>query len=311
MGTPPTTTTPTQPQPGDRHEPDRMIGLTFAAEHGLVGSREIIFATRNLPPPSELYVTQDDGLYITITNILGGVSVNVAAQLLLPDGRLSSNLFTVQPPATGTPTTYLFGLAEGYLFNVTVQPVSGVRRGSTWISVAIRRGSMASGVTLQTLIQDYVDSFSGPTWPGGDIRISTEATGLFGTQLFTNVAASPTWYFTVPANTRMQLRNIYTQFTTSAAVASRALSLVMYDATSDVVYQDPVEPSISAGNTAQINWAAGLGWAQSSFYTGSMVRGMPTVPLGPGYQVSINVWQVQAADKFPQICLSYEQWFST
>lgn len=312
-GTPtPATPVPAAPAaPGQAQEPTHpSYGLAFEAEHGLTGNRLIQFATRNLPPPAELYVVADDGLLITVTTSQPGLTVLVSAQLLLPDGRLSSNQFQVNPPGTSTATASWFQLTEGYLFNVTVQPMAGLRRGACWVTVAIRRGGVNSGVTLQTLIQDYVDAYSGPTWPGGIIRSSTDGSGLLVSVYTAAVPLGQSWTFTVPANTRIRMRSLSAYFVASAAAATRGLTLVISDASGNQLFNDAFEASITASGSAFLCWATGVGWAQTALVRGGAQRSAPDLTLSPGMTVQLFVAGIQSGDQLQNVNFSYEQWFS-
>lgn|SRR5215472_817550 len=285
-------------------------GATFAQERTLIGSRSVTFATRGLNPPSMLYVTADDGLYVAVANVQAGQSITLAAHFLLPDGRLQPNVWTVNPPATGALTTYLFTLAEGYLFNITVQPIPNTRRGVTWIYCAVRRGSLASGNNLQTLLQDYVDSFGGPTWPGGQLRNSTDGTGLMVTfSAGSGPSTGANYIFTVPTYARVRMRSVVGQFNTGAAVANRLPAIFWYSG-GYTCYIDGMVNAQVASKQIWYSWTFGLGWAQDPGNAFSVTRGLPDMILNPGDTFQLGAWGQQAGDQWLGIILVYEQWFS-
>jgi hypothetical protein len=287
-----------------------LEGTTLSQERRLVGSRDVTFATRGLNPPSMLYVTADDGLYVAVVNIQGGQSITIAAQFLLPDGRLQPNVWTINPPATGALTTYLYNLAEGYLFNLTVQPVPNTRRGVTWIYAALRRGSLASGNNLQTLIQDYIDSLSGPTWPGGQLRSPTDGHGLPAIAYTATVPAGQQYLYTVPSYARIVIRTINAYFQASAQVATRQAYMNMLDNSGHVVYYDTVEATQAASAGVQYTWAYLLGINQTTVVAGSVLRSLPEQYLNPGYSINLGAINNQTGDQWQSINIALEQWFS-
>lgn len=311
MGSPPNPT-PGAGAPGaapGTPAPDR--GLTFDAEHGLTGNRYIQFATRNLNPPSQLYVTADDGLYVSGASVTAGATVTICAQLLLPDGRLAVNSYTVTPPSSGAITPYLFPLTEGYLFNVTAQPAPGVRRGQVWLYVALRRGSLQGGINLQTLLQDYVDAYSGPTWPGGAVRMSTEGSGL-QTSVYTDpINPGLNYTFTVPAYARIIPRSVWCQFSTSAVVANRHPTIQFNDSAANVLFRDSSDFIQPASTTVTYSWSYALGTSQTSSIAGTISRALPQIVLEPNYQIYLWCISMDAGDQFRFVNISFEQWFST
>ena len=306
MGTPPTP--PAGQPPADSQE--QPHGLTFAAEHSLIGARAVTFRTQGLNPPSILYTTADDGLYINVSNLQPGQTLTFASQFLLPDGRLQPMVWTVNPPPTGAATAYLFPLTEGYLFNLTCTPAGSTRRGSTWVYAAIRRGNLLSGVNLQTLLQDYVDSLSGPTWPGGTLRSSTDGVGLMTTQFTNSVTAGQPFNYTVPAYARVRVRSIMVFLATSAAVGNRDPYLLLSDNSTNQIFHDEIEPAMVASKSVFMCWAFMLGWAQTALSQNNMARSLPDLILNPGYTLQVNADGLLAGDQFQFITLCLESWFS-
>jgi hypothetical protein len=304
MGSPPTPPAPPAPD-----QDQDVRGLAFAAERGLTGSRFIQFATRNIPPPAALYVTADDGLYINVTNIQPGQSLTFAAQFLLPDGRLQPNVWTVTPPSTGAQTAYLFQLSEGFLFNLTCVPSAVTRRGVTWIYAALRRGSLASGSILQTLIQDYVDSLSGPTWPGSQLHNSSEGRGLMTVTVESNPSAGSAVVITTPTYMRTRVCALVVKFITSAAVSNRKPYILLQDPLGPV-YQDVIENTVTASTTLTLYWAIGLGWAQTAAVNTWQTRGLPDFTLNPSSTITSWMSGNDPADTATGIVLTTEQWFS-
>jgi hypothetical protein len=300
---------PVPPVPPVVTETPDAAGVTFAAEHALIGNRSVTFRIKEVNPPAFLYCTPDDGLYLNIANLQPAQVLTFSAQFLLPDGRLQPMVWTVTPPSNGLQTASLFTLSEGYLFNLTCTPTPNTRRGTTWVYAALRRGSMASGNNLQTLLQDYVDAYSGPTWPGGPLRSSTEGTGLIvGSAPAAPPVGSPFIYVT-PAYARTRLRSLAGLYNASAQVATRRPYIWIYDA-SGSIYQDELESTVAASTVNYPIWAYGLGWAQAAPAGATQTRGLPDLLLNPSTSIYFGAASMQTGDAVNNLNMVVEQWFS-
>lgn len=289
---------------------DQADALAFQAESQLIGSRMVHFRTRQVQPPAALYVTADDGLYCLVSNIQPGLVLNLTATVLLPDGRVQPNSWSMAAPSTGAQTPYLFPLAESFLLNVSVQPASGVRYGQTWIFVAIRRGGLSSGINLQTLISDSLSSFGGPTWPGSQLRHSVSDPGLILTQYTASNPAGQQFAFVVPNYARVKMRSVLFHYTAGAGVGNRNPTLAMYDASANAIYFEELETAVTASQTVILSWGLILGYAQTLTATLNAVRSLPDIVMMPGFTMILNAVNIFPADAFSGINLSWEQWFS-
>jgi len=304
MGAPPTTLPAPPAAP-----PGEMAGFTEALERQLVGARAVEFVTRHVQPPAALYVTADDGLYCLVSNVQAGLVLNLTATTLLPDGRVQANSWQMAPPSNGTQTPYLFPLTESFLLNVSVMPAGSVRYGQVWIFCTIRRGGLASGVNLQTVLSDYLDAYGGPTWPGSRIRHATEERGLVIQTLYGALPSGQAVTLTMPVWARALVRSVFCQLNTSATVASRQVYLDLLDAAGNRMYRDMTEPTVAASSTGAYSWGLKLGTAQSAPALNYLVRSLPEVFLMPGGQLLVSAANLQATDGFVNVQVDYEQWF--
>lgn len=304
MGSPPT------PAPGQPPAPDAPQGLAAESEHRLTGNRAIRYLTDRVQPPSALYITGDDSLIVTAANSVAGQSLTIVAQELLPDGRVQPNQWTMTVPATRAAVTQLFPLAEGFLLNVSVTPtVVPTRRGQTWVSVGIRRGSLQGGVTLQQIIQDYVDTFTGAAWPYSTLHNSLEGRGYTQALVLGPGTPGAGFIVTVPAGANWQVNTLRAYFITTAAVATRQVQLNVDDG-SNVFYQDMVEPTIAASSGLTVVWARLLGTGQTTSINGSNTRSFPDLRLLPGWRINLGLWSEQAGDVWNIVNLEVEEWLA-
>jgi hypothetical protein len=305
MGAP--LTPPGSSPPGDVSQP---AGVTEALEQSLTGNREVHFRTRSVEPPAALYVTADDGLYVVISNVAAALNVAMTATLLLPDGRVQANSWGMTPPSTGLQTPYLFPLSEGFLLNVSIMPTSSIRHGTTWAFIALRRGGLASGINLQTLISDYLDSYGGPTWPGSPQSHSLSEPGLIVQSYYGNLATGLLPTVTVNSWNRILMRSIYAQLSCSAAVGTRQVLLDMLDPTGNIMFRDMTEITQAAGSSIGYSWGLKLGTSQTAAAANYMCRSLPEVYLIPSSSIVVNCANMQAGDQFIKVCVNYESWFS-
>lgn len=304
MGSPPT---PPAGQPPAAESPQ---GLAAESEHRLTGNRSIRYLTDHVQPPSALYITADDALIVTASNSVAGQSLTIVAQELLPDGRVQANQWSMTVPSTRAATTQLFPLAEGFLLNVSVTPTAvPTRRGQTWVTVGIRRGSLQGGVTLQQIIQDYVDTMTGAAWPYSTLHNSLEGRGYAEAMVLGNGPLGATMYVTVPAGANWQINTIYAYFVASAAVATRQIQLNIDDGT-NVFYEDMVEATVTASQGQVSAWARLLGYAQTARVNGAVTRGLPDFRLLPGWRIGLAVWSIQGGDQWQNVTVEVEEWLA-
>jgi hypothetical protein len=283
---------------------------TAQLENQLVGTRAVTFQVSGVPPPSALYITQDDQLQVITANSLAGQSIIIVAQLLLPDGRLQANQWQVNPAATRALATTVFPLGEGYLINVSVIPtVSPTRRGQTWIQVGVRRGGVAGGQLVQTLIADYVDTFYGGTWPGGRITNSLDGRGYLRSILGPTPAVGANILETVPPNAHWVVQSMYFGLQTSATAGNRQMSVALDDG-ANIFWNDQCEPLVAANTNVTFCWGKQLGWAQTTAVNAFVGRSLPEIRLGPGFHISTWITAKQAGDALTGLTYLVEEFMS-
>lgn len=281
-----------------------------AEHHRLTGENIIRYRTTGIQPPSALYITSDASLIVTAANSIAGQTIVIVAQELLPDGRVMPSQWTMALPSTRAQTSQLFPLTEGFLLNVSVTPTAiPTRRGQTWVSVGIRRGSLNAGVTLQQLIQGYVDTMTGAAWPYSTLQDSLQGRGYTQALVLGNGALGATMYITVPAGANWQVNTIYAYFVASAAVATRQIQLNIDDG-ANVFFQDMVEATVTASQGQVSTWARLLGYAQTARVNGAVTRGLPDFRLLPGWRIGLAVWSMQSGDQWQNVTTEVEEWLA-
>jgi len=269
--------------------------------------QEISFATRDIPPPAPLYVTNADKIFITTYNSLSGVEVVVMGRIIDPAGKvLPFNVFHT-PKSDRTPTSTIQMLKEGYLISVSVANSAGTpRRGHTWVQVGILWGAGGQHTEYVTLIEDYIADFDYAFWPWGKVSHFPDGPGLIRSITGTNPAAGSELSETVPTNARWRLISFYASFVTDSTVASRRPTLIIDDGT-NTVFRAVTTATQGASLTGHWSWAA-TGCELTATVEGVVVPIPHNLFLMGGYRIKTDTDAMAAGDNWgaPQILV--EEW---
>src|SRR5262245_48144363 len=80
----------------------------------------VAFATRGVSPPSALYLSPDDYLYVTMWSGASNITFVLRGRLLRADGYVSHFVSNLIPTADRLPSTLEVKLGEGFLLNVSM-----------------------------------------------------------------------------------------------------------------------------------------------------------------------------------------------
>lgn len=260
-------------------------------------------------PPSDLYMTADDALFITSYNSASGIVVAVRYTMMLLNGRVQTGQIDTHVPntdRTGKTTTQHLG--EGFLLDASVILVSGTaKRGQCYVQVGIARGIGASQFVHRIVMQGYVGTAVHLSWPGNRLEQPTEGPGYIRFITGTNPAAGAEASETVPTGARWRLLMFHIEFTTSAAVANRRPYLYFYTGVFNAM-GSPWRSDIPASSAKGVNWA--IGAAMSAATTGDEDPAfMPSETTLPGGMViSTSTTNLQAADDYSAPGLVVEEW---
>lgn len=212
---------------------------------------------RLLVSPFEFFTNGDDGLRLSVVNVVSGLTIALVARFVDSEtGSVQANRWDLIPSTDGTESTLDIALPAGTLVNVAVRPLGAVVvRGQCYVRVDVIRGAGAT-VTLGTLVAGYVGSYAGRAWPGTPLESPYEGGGWIHAHQFPSPGAN-TGFFFVPAGTRWRLISVETFFTTSAVVITRIPFLEILQDTLAIA-QVRQTLTIDASTTNTYVWGAGL-----------------------------------------------------
>ena len=230
---------------------------------------EVSFATREVMPPAECYISRQDRLFLWIWNAVAGAIIDVHARILKPDGTLIHNTWTYTPTSNGVLSWYVQGLAEGFLLTLTVN-CGYTRAGGCYVRAALLSGGAgAIDLIAQTLVAGYVVRGSMLCWPYPRYVGPCEGPGRLRVIVGTDPAAGFQILEAVPANARWRLLAVRAELLTSAVAGNRHITLGMEEAP-NVWWQSTALVAQPPSWTHTYTWAVGVdarigvpaGWVQ-------------------------------------------------
>jgi hypothetical protein len=266
----------------------------------------INYATQNVPPPSNLYVTINDSLQVTLSG-LGFFVCLLELRTLLPNGSIAITEEQFQSPGTKAPASFQFRLTEGFLLSVAVFPKTGQpTRGSLFAIISLIRGQAAATATVYSLTHGYIGQLSPLFWPSPRTDVPTAGAGMIQQTVVTNPAAGADWIYQTVALTRQRIQSISAQLVTSAVVANRQVQINLPSgAISGFIAPSPsVQP---ASTTFRYSFVPGLNSI-------ALLANLVVVPLPPNLVVNFsqtirtNTTLIDAGDQWQNIVVLSEDW---
>lgn len=191
----------------------------------------LIFARRNVQPPTTLYVNRDDYLAVRLTSpgVMWGKAY-VRLRLLNVHGEVKHMQYVIGEPYWNTEVSARYPLDEGQLLGVEITPSnSAAHRGGIFATVELTRQSGSVGGEHAILAANYTSYYAPIGWPtsnpvspeegpGRDVRW---VTGSPGNGNFVNV--------TMPLNARWYMKALKITLTTAAGGVNRSVFLTVID----------------------------------------------------------------------------------
>lgn len=258
-------------------------------------------------PPTALYVSRDDRLWLRVRNAVPGVVVSVFARHVEPNGRVQLLRFDLTPASDRSESFATFDLGDGYLLSLAVVASAGaVQRGQCFVQVGLLRDAAAARVLSALLVSDYLASAGALGWPGGLIRSSLDGPGHMIQFTPANPAAGADFTITVPAGARWRVNVGRLIFVTSAAVAARRMVLVLDDGALVYFEQDTFETQPASSSDSYCFTA--YGFLAAALVTLHMVPMPPDLVMPAGHRLRSVVQNIQAADQISAIHFLIEEW---
>ncbi len=258
-------------------------------------------------PPSRVYLTVDDRLYIRSRNSLTAVTLQVAGRLLRADGTIVPFNFEHVPATDRTASLESFRLAEGFLLSVVVFPSVGApTRGQTFVEIGLLRGRDAAGAVVDVLARDYVAEAEPLAFPGGPIRSSLEGPGAVLSITGSDPAAGAEISDAVPTDARWRPRSFQATLVADVTVVNRFIYLIVGDG-STLLAQMVTATAQTASQTKDYSFVLGWG-AQERVRSTDIVAGMLDTILAAGHTIGTTTISIQAGDNWSAPQLLVEEW---
>ena len=264
------------------------------------------FRQGKVEPPALYYVTRDDVLQLTIAAPIVQTTVNLSLRFMSAQGEILPRFETfLVGPTAGTPVLETLQNAEGYLLSASVF-TPGAPRGQCFVSLAIKRGGGTGDKTFgDILLQGYPGQVGGIAYPQTPVWSALDGRGRMRSIAISNPAAGVDWTQTVPAGVTWILRAACGTLTTSASVANRQVSLVVTDATPNILLDSPAGSLEAASLGDSFSWFNG---AAAVIEGAEVIGGLPTEFRCPaGWIIKSTTTNIQAADQWSAVSLTVEE----
>lgn len=269
----------------------------------------VTFLTKNVPPPSPLYLSLEDTIVLTVANRDPALnSVLCSIRLLRADGGVYiQNIPLANIPSDGSISVVEAQLAEGFMLSAEVGPTSdNPQRGQTFIQLGLLHGRSGGAIFTQQLIADYISNQHIPSWPGGTQIHSVDGPGHLRAITGTQPTPGNDILETVPVNVRWRLVTFRSALHTSAAAANRQVKMVV--SSGGVI-------SFAAGSPVTQPASVPFGYVMSPGSTAqSDGFGVITLPgplgqsLLPGMTIGTATTNLDAGDQWDAPLYLVEEW---
>lgn len=254
---------------------------------------QLVLNPEDSVPPVQAYITADTKLNISYSCAVAGLTLVASARILLPDGTIKLNSWSISMVSDRSRNGIQYQLAEGFLlsFALTSSVQAGNYRVFAW--ARLQQG----GNQVQVLCSGYPTQGRFLTWPQPIVENEQEGSGAIVSVTGTLPAAGAEISETVPTNAMWELLSFHYSLVTSAGAATRTTSLLADDGT-NVFWQ---------GTQSGSGQAASLTYQYTHFPGATQVAGQSVIdifatPIGlklmPGYRLRTNTGLLQSGDQY-------------
>lgn len=265
------------------------------------------FDRRYVSPPSRVYIEREDTLVVVVSSPLATFDMQVSGRLQQPGGDVTPFQQRVAVSAGQQLVATRLDLGEGYLLSLTLRGTSSSPLWTqTFVTVSIERGRSADAIPAQVLVAGYLNKSLPLGWPeGGELR---EITAHGFIRSVTNVApaAGAEWSIVLGAGARQRWRSIRFSLTTSVAVATRRVHVIVDDGANillDLAANDTQLASLTRNYNCP--WDGFQRAAQDSEI---YIPLPPELIMVAGFRVRSSTTNLQAADAFSAQQIEQELW---
>jgi len=260
--------------------------------------------------PSPVYLTGEEELRASSLANASGLGLTISGRILRPDGTISPIKFTHAPNSTRTIATTIVGLSEGWLLGLTVRATTGAPAfGQTWVLLELLRGGGGATDVVQTLGMGFVTANTPLNWPGGVNFLPTDGPGHLRSIVGTTPAAGAEISEVVPTGARWEFLAFRALFVTSAAVANRFPSFIVFDGSSGD-YQNGAIVAQAASLSIKYHLAPGAPAPQLDGNNDLVIPAPVGIRLAAGFAINTGTANIQAGDQWSAIRYLVREWMT-
>ena len=281
----------------------------WQTDAGVVSSGSLIgLDTENASPPTNAYIGVNDQLQVYVASSLNPAYVRVYARILLPDGKIVPNDWTITSLYGRGGNVFPQQLAEGFLLSLTVYDSNATDAGQTYVRVSLQRSGTVNYTVAQVLLAGYVYTNNLLSWPSSPLWPKLFGRGHMRAVVGTVPAPGQEISEQVPGNTQWRLVSFIFALNTSATVATRGIVLMFDDGTN--IYS-ALSVQINQPGTQIVSYTLGSGYGFSSVDATRIALPLLTDHyINSGFRIRTVSSNLQAADQYFNVAYLVEEWLA-
>ncbi len=182
---------------------------------------QIKFNVTEVAPPSNLYVTQNDVMLLTLFDFIAGHTVFLDYQILTPDGKLQIGEEAIVSIALPGSNVVRVQLPEGYLIRAAIRVnANNLQRGTLYCSLAIIRSPFTQNIRT-VIAEGFVGQNVNIAWPYGYSEPSISGQGRLAIRTLSNPAAGAEVIYVPGQNQRTRMLGLVATLTTAVGTRRR------------------------------------------------------------------------------------------
>jgi len=244
-------------------------------------------------------IEEDTVLQLRAWTRLTNPLIDVHVAILLPNGRISNNVFQWRVATIGSANTTTFDLTEGLLISVAVRTSSTAARGHLYMDASLAKSTLSGAVPFLALFSDYLSDMNTIGWPGGPHLASESGRGGPIVLSPANPAAGADLNYGIPNNFLLEIISIRFLFTADATVANRQVLLQITDGTTPIF--SFATSYDSSASTTFIYYFSATGSTPTQKGDDKTETLPPNLLLPSTFEINTKINSLQAADQISAV----------
>lgn len=270
---------------------------------------EVRFKCHQVQPPAYDYITADTYLQINVYPTTAENPVTISAKLLLPEGRITTQQWTVIPQVGPNINQFIEPMQEGFLLSLTatIASESTVLRGDTYVQVGLQYSADPSTPLFRVILQGYVTTTCALGYPDGSLEESVSGKGMIQTVVSGTPLPGNDFEYNFPTALRGRIISALATLNTSATVGDRQVNLAIFTS-SLPAFGGGSSTTIPASTTANFSFCA-IPLGNAPLVNGFIISPIPPdIPLLPGGKVYSVTTNLDSGDQWSPVIVTLETW---